>query len=136
MSKTGVSGAGDDSKNGLEWTVFTLSLLLVITIIGYLVYQVYNQKEETPDIIVETRHDPSDNNPYRYHITVYNRGGQTAETVVIEVTVKKGGKELENAELELPFVPKESKREGWVNFSADPVLADTMEAHVVSYKKP
>lgn len=136
MNKIGAAGAGNDRKNGLEWTVFTLSLLLVLAILGYLGYQVYTQKEETPDIIADTRHDPSDHNPYRYHVTVHNRGGQTAETVVIEVTVKKGGQDVEKAELELPFVPKESKREGWVNFTEDPGLSDTLEAHVLSYKKP
>lgn len=136
MSKRGAAGAGDDSKNALEWIVFSISLLLILGVFGYLAYQVYTEKEESPDISVETRHDPSDHNPFRYHVTVYNKGGQTAEAVTVEVAVKEGGKEVEKAELQIPFVPKESKREGWVNFSKNPGKADTVEARVLSYKKP
>ena len=130
------TGAGDDGKNGLEWTVFALSLVLVLAILCYLGYQVYVEKEGTPDVFVETRHDPSEHNPYRYHVTVHNLGQETAETVALEVTVLKAGEEVEKAELEIAFVPKESMREGWVNFNQDPALADTVEAHILSYNRP
>lgn len=133
---TGAAGAGDDKKNFLEWTVFYISLLLVLSTVIFLAYQVYNEKEESPDIQAEYYSDPSEHNPYRYRVILYNRGGQTAETVTVEVAVKKGGKDVEKAELQIPFVPKESKREGWVNFSEDPSKADTVEARVLSYKKP
>lgn len=136
MSKTGAAGAGDDNKNILEWTVFAISLFLVTAILGYLGYQVYIEKEETPDVFAEVRHDPSDHNPYRYLVSVHNVGGQTAETVTIEVTMRRSEEDVEKAELQIAFVPKESKREGWVNFSKNPALADTVEAHVRSFKKP
>lgn len=136
MANKGAAGAGDDSKNALEWTVFAVSLLLILGVFGYLAYQVYTEKEESPDILVETRHDPSDHNPFRYHVTIHNKGGQTAEAVTVEVAMKQDGKEVGKAELQIPFVPKESKREGWVNFSEDPNKADTVEARVLSYKKP
>lgn len=136
MNKIGAAGAGDDNKNKLEWIVFAISLLLVAAILGYLSYQVYTEKEETPDILVELMPDPSDHNPYRYLVSVHNRGGQTAETVTIEVAMKMDGQEVEKAELQIAFVPKESTREGWVNFSKSPAQADTVEAHVRSFEKP
>jgi uncharacterized protein (TIGR02588 family) len=132
----GAEGAGDDKKNFLEWTVFTVSLLLVLSTVVYLIYQLYTEKEETPDIQTEYWADPSEHNPYRYRVVLYNRGGQTAESVTVELTVKQGNKNIEKAELQISFVPKESKREGWVNFSKDPTKADTLEARVLSYKKP
>lgn len=132
----GAAGAGDDKKNYLEWTVFVISFLLIVAILCYLVYQVYTKKEESPDIYTEYWADPSEHNPYRYLVILYNRGGQTAETVTVELAVKQGGKDVEKAELQIPFVPKASKREGWVNFSEDPSRADTIEARVISYKKP
>lgn len=134
MDKSGAKGAGDDKKNKLEWTVFAISLCLILAVLGYLGYQVYTEKEETPDMVVAIEPDPSDNNPYRYQVSVENKGGKTAESVTIEVKMKKGGEDVQTAELQIPFVPKESKREGWVNFSLDPALADTVEAHVLSFK--
>ncbi|MDX5418542.1 MAG: hypothetical protein LPK09_04945 [Hymenobacteraceae bacterium] len=130
-------GAGvDDDKNALEWTVFGVSLLLVLSILAYLVYQVYTDKPATPDLVVEYFHDPSDHAPQRYRVVVHNRGGETAEEVHVELALEQGGKQLERAELSIAFAPKESKREGWVNFKEDPARADTLVARVVSYKKP
>jgi uncharacterized protein (TIGR02588 family) len=128
--------AGDDDKNALEWTVFGVSLLLVLSILVYLAYQVYHEKPSTPDLVVEYYPDPSDNAPHRYRVVVHNKGGETAEDVTIALSLENGNEELEAAALNIPFAPKESKREGWVNFRKDPLLADTLVARVVSYKKP
>lgn len=125
-----------DKKNWLEWLVFALSLALVLAILGYLVYQVNTEAPTSPDLYVITSADPTELAPYRYHVTVFNKGGTTAEEVLIEVSLEKGGSPIETADLQLPFAPQESKREAWVSFSKDPSLADTLVARVVSYKKP
>ncbi|WP_347156776.1 hypothetical protein [Pontibacter chitinilyticus] len=126
----------NDRKNGLEWTVFTLSLLLVLAIFGYLGYQVYKDEPSSPDIYIDEWPDPSGQNPHRYQVLIHNKGGQTAETLVVEVALRKDGKDLEKAQLQIAFAPKESERNGWVNFEHDPAQADSVVAHVVSYKAP
>jgi uncharacterized protein (TIGR02588 family) len=126
----------DDSKNLLEWVVFYVSLLLVLTILGYLVYNVYNYKPSPPDLLVTYKHDPSKYAPNRYHVLVKNQGGETAEEVNVELVLEQAGNELEAAELQIPFSPRASEREGWVNFKTDPASADTVIARVMSYKKP
>ena len=123
-------------KNWLEWTVFGVSVLLVLAIIGYLTYQVYIDNPSSPDLYVKAVKDPSDLSPYRYHVTVENKGGTTAEEVIIEIALQKGEVSIEKAELQIPFTPHKSKREAWVTFSKDPALADTLTTRVVSYKKP
>ena len=126
----------DDDKNGLEWTVFGISLVLVLAILVYLSYMAYTQKPSTPDLTVEYFHDPSANAPYRYRVVVENRGGETAEEVQVELTIESGEKEVESAQLNIAFSPKYSKREGWVNFKEDPASSDTLVARVMSYKRP
>ncbi len=69
-------------------------------------------------------------------MTVKNNGQVTAEEVHIELVLEKDGQELELATIHLPYAPKESTREGWINFSKNPTEADTLYARVVSYKKP
>ncbi|GGG13303.1 hypothetical protein [Pontibacter amylolyticus] len=126
----------DDDKNALEWTVFGVSLVLVLAILVYLSYMAYTHKPSTPDLAVEYYSDPSANAPHRYRVVVENRGGETAEEVQVELTTERGGEEVERAELSIAFSPKDSKREGWVNFKEDPASADTLMARVVSYKRP
>lgn len=126
----------DDDKNALEWSVFGISLVLVLGIMAYLGYMAYTQKPSSPDLAVEYFHDPSANAPHRYRLAVYNRGGETAEEVQVELTIENGGEEVESAELSIAFSPKKSKREGWVNFKKAPGSTDTLVARVVSYKRP
>ncbi|MEJ8803841.1 hypothetical protein [Pontibacter sp. H249] len=133
--KPGDNGA-KDKKNWLEWAVFGISLTLVLALLGYLVYHVFTDNPSSPDLQVEAVADPSELSPFRYHITIYNRGGTTAEEVLVELALEKDGAAIETADLHLPFAPQESKREAWVSFSKDPSQADTLVSRVVSYKKP
>lgn len=130
---------GQESKEGkniLEWGVFAISLLLVIGILSYLSYKTYTHKTAPPNIQVTYQPSPTENAPFRYHISIKNNGLETAEEVRIELVLKKGEATVEKAALQLPFLPQSSLREGWLNFSQDPQLADTVVARVVSFKKP
>jgi uncharacterized protein (TIGR02588 family) len=126
----------NDEKNWLEWLVFSVSLLLLLGILGYLVYQVFNYNPTDPEITAEAKHDPSGNVPNRYQVFVYNKGGTTAEEVIVEFILYKAGKEHEKSELMMAFSPKDSKNEGWVTFSGNPEKTDSVVARVISYKKP
>ena|SRR5690554_4650729 len=125
-----------DEKNILEWVVFYCSLSLIIGILGYLVYQALHVTPGSPDIAVVYAPHPSPHAPYRYHLTIQNDGHETAEEVSIEMVLQKDGVAWETGTMQLAYVPKESKREGWINFSEDPNEADSIYVRVVSYKKP
>lgn len=126
----------DDDKNRLEWTVFGISLMLVLAILLYLSYKAYVHQPSTPDLLVEYFHDPSANAPQHYRVVVENKGGETAEEVQVEVIIEREGAEVERAELRIAFSPKESKREGWVILKEKPMKSDTLVARIVSYKRP
>lgn len=125
-----------DQKNLLEWAVFWLGLLLVLSILAYLGYQTYYHKPSSPELSVQFWPEPTEMQPYRYHVEVQNTGGETAGSVQVEVVLQQDGKEVEKAELQLNFVPQESKREGWVNFSQKPATKGAVSARVASYQKP
>lgn len=125
-----------DQKNLLEWTVFWVSLLLVVSIFGYLGYQAYSFKPSSPELQVEVKPDPTEQQPNRYHVLVRNKGGETATTVLVELELKEEGKPVEKIDLQMMFVPQESSREGWANFTRKPTTEKNVSAHVVSYQKP
>lgn len=125
-----------DEKNWLEWLVFAVALLLLLSILSYLGYKAYTHQPTPPDLVIDGYFEPGPNEPNRYHIKLENRGGATAEEVILEVALMKGEEELEIAQLNIPLAPQASKREGWVGFRNSPANADTVIARVVSYKKP
>lgn len=136
MTEEQNEGHPEDEKNILEWAVFSFSLLLIIGILGYLVYHASIYKPGSPDLHITYVHDPSPHAPYRYFLRISNDGAETAEEVQVEMVLEQEGEELEVAALSLSYLPKQSAREGWVNFSRNPSEADTLYARVVSYKKP
>lgn len=125
-----------EKKNNLEWTVFGLGLLITLSILGYLIYKSSTFEPGTPQLFIQYFQEPGRYEPNRYHIILHNKGTETAEAIVIEMKLRRDGRELENAELEIDFCPRESVREGWVSFTVPPQQADTILARVASYKKP
>ena len=71
--------------------------------------------------------------PYACGVT--NWGDTTAESVRIEVVLRRGEEEVERAELDLAFVPSKSEREGWVTFREDPRCC-AIVTRAVSYERP
>lgn len=126
----------EDEKNILEWSVFGFSLLLILGILIYLIFQTVVYKAGSPDLHITFVHDPSPHAPYRYFLQIRNDGKETAEEVVVDLVLEQNGEQLEVASLSIPYSPKQSVREGWVNFSNNPSKSDTVYARVVSYKKP
>ena len=68
-------------------------------------------------------------------VTVENHGDTAAEEVHVRVTLRGDTASREEAELVLAFVPRHSKREGWVAFRKDPASAG-VEARTVGYATP
>lgn len=125
-----------DHKNGLEWTVFFCSILLVAGVLAYLIFKTYTYKNSIPEIHVELAPSPTITAPYLYHVLVKNKGGETAEEVKIELVMQRENVIIDKAELQLAFVPQKSQREGWLNLSQKVSDGDTVVARVVSFKKP
>ncbi|WP_250124560.1 hypothetical protein [Chroococcidiopsis sp. CCMEE 29] len=123
-------------KNWLEWIVFAASLVLVLSILGYLVYDVATVGEVPPNIEVQLGQPQPQSNHFLVPLSVTNRGGETAEGVHIEVTLENGSKEEESADFEIAFLPRNSTREGWVTFKTDPRTVEQMQARVLGFEKP
>jgi uncharacterized protein (TIGR02588 family) len=123
-------------KNWLEWIVFAASLVLVLSTLGYLVYDVATIGEVPPNIEVQLGQPQPQSNRFLVPLSVTNRGGETAQGVHVEVTLESGGKEQESADFEIAFLPRNSTREGWVTFKTDPRSVEQMQARVLGFEKP
>ncbi len=123
-------------KNWLEWLVFALSLVLVLCTLGYLVYNGATSAKTPANIELELGKPQPQADRFIIPVSVTNNSDTTAETVQIEVTLENAGKEQESAQLEIGFLPRHSKREGWVTFKTDPRTVEEMTARVLGFEQP
>jgi len=123
-------------KNPLEWIVFALGLALVLSTIGYLIYDAATLGDAPPSIEVRTGAPVQRPHNFIIPVSVTNHGDRTAEGVQIEVVLKSGSEELERSEFTVPFLPRRATREGWVAFQTDPRTAERVEARVAGYEEP
>jgi len=122
-------------KNWLEWSVFAIGLLLVLSTLGYLAYEGIRMGDEPPSIEVRLGTPEQHAHNFTVPVTVLNHGDQTASGVIIEVVLEHEGAEQARGQLELPFLPRHATREGWVTFDKDPRTAE-LKARVLGYEKP
>lgn len=122
-------------KNWLEWTVFSLSMLLVVGILGYLSYDAITTADAAAELVLETGAPISQTGGYAVPVTVTNNGDQTAEGVTIAVSLLRNGSDIEQGEFQAAYVPRHSSVEGWVIFHTDPATAH-LEARILGYQQP
>lgn len=121
-------GSGRQRKNALEWAVSGIGLLVVLTVVGFQVYQILFASDEPADLHVQLEAPRTQRGTVMIPLTVENKGDQVAEGAVIEVCA---GPES-CAELTFRYIPQGSTRTGTVGLSAP--LAGPLETRVVSYR--
>jgi uncharacterized protein (TIGR02588 family) len=107
-------------KNVLEWLVFAVSAILLAGVAGTLVIAGMRSGDTPPSLVIETGAPEANGGTFRIPIRVRNVGDRTAEEARIEVELLEKEVIVERAGLTIPFVPKQSMREGWVAFRRDP----------------
>lgn len=122
-------------KNPLEWTVFFVSLAVVLATAGFLVWDAATSRGDAPDLRVELGAPRPGSGGFAVPVTVSNRGDETAEGARIEVTLELPGAPPETAEIEMAFVPRRSQREGVVIFRRDP-RQGRLSGRAVGYERP
>ena len=122
-------------KNPLEWAVFAIGLILTLGVIGSLAWDAARGGEKPPDLIVELGAPEPRAQGWAVPVTVRNQGEETAESARVVVTLELPGGEKEEAELDFPFVPRRSRREGWVHF-LHPPASGRLNGRVTGYEQP
>ncbi|MEZ4521936.1 MAG: hypothetical protein R3A46_09895 [Thermomicrobiales bacterium] len=123
-------------KNWLEWSVFSISTVLLIVILGYLGYDAFTSEGDPAEIEVQLGTPEPHEGYYAVPVRFSNSGGQSVEDVEVDITLMQDGQEIETASVTAPVLPRQSSRKGWVVFSSNPDDADTIETQIVSYVVP
>ena len=122
-------------KNKLEWIVFAVSLVVMLGTVGLLVKDLVRGESSPPDLRVELGAPRRQARGWAVPVTVRNEGGETAEGARIEVTLAVPGRAPEKAEIDMAFIPADSRREGFVTFAEDPARG-RLAGRVVGFETP
>ncbi|HZH32864.1 MAG TPA: hypothetical protein VEY11_19000 [Pyrinomonadaceae bacterium] len=125
-------------KNPVEWAVFVAGLALVLSALGYLIYDGATMGSDPPSIEVRLGTPEARAHNFIVPVTVTNHGDETAEGVAVEVLLESGVGGMEESargELTVAFLPRRATREGFVAFRQDPRAA-RLTARVLGYGTP
>lgn len=123
-------------KNRLEWTVFAFSGAVLIAVFGFLAYHAVRSEGDAADIDIEVGAPQPQDGSFILPLTFRNHGGQSIQDVEVEVNLIEGGMAADTASITIPFLPRQSTREGWVVFTSDPAEADEIETRIIGYVVP
>jgi uncharacterized protein (TIGR02588 family) len=107
-------------KNWLEWTVFAVGLVLVLATLGFLVRESLAGAGGPPDVVARLGTPRASAGGFMVPVEVANLGKGTAEDVQVTVILDLPAGDAEEAELDIAFLPRDSRRNGWVTFRSDP----------------
>ena len=117
-------------KNPLEWSVFGVSLLLVLAVTGVLGMEALRWQGTPARLKVELGQAERRGGEWCVPVKVSNEGEGLASNVEIEVSAGD-----EKAGLTLDFVPRGTVREGKVCFPEE-VDPGAMKGRVLGYEEP
>ena len=108
------------TKNRLEWTVFAIGLVLVVATLGFLVRESIVGDRGPPEVVARLGEARPSKGGYLIPVEVANLGQTTAEDVLVPIYLDLSDGRREEAKLNIAFLPRGSKRNGWVSFRDDP----------------
>ena len=122
-------------KNPLEWTVFGIGLVLVLATLGYLVQESITTRPGPPDVVARLGAVVASANGYLVPVEVANVGSATAEDVQVPIFLDLADGKQEEAQLTIAFLPRDSRRDGWISFRNDP-RRGTLRLGAIAFEVP
>jgi uncharacterized protein (TIGR02588 family) len=132
---SGEAGEGQRRRSAAEWTTLAVSIFLILGLLALVTYVSMTGDNDLP--IVEAKPLPAEmrheGESYYLPVAVTNRGGRTAEEVVVEAKLAGRDGSSEASEFTLDFLAGGETREGTVVFATDP-LAGELTLGVASFQ--
>lgn len=122
------------TKNSVEWTVFALSTVVILSMTASLVWFALRDEKGPPMLDVKTGSPEVQDGWLRIPVVVTNSGHSVATNVRVSVSGRSGPK-IREGSFTIGFIPREATREGVVTFQGLDVPVD-MKCEVIGYETP
>jgi uncharacterized protein (TIGR02588 family) len=124
----------EHKRNWLERLVLLLGIILVFTTMAILAYDALTQDDSPANLVLSHDKIQRKHQHYAVHIIAKNEGGETAQDVLVEVSMGEG-RSMETARLEFPYLPGKSSVSGWAIFTRDP-SNESLTLKILGYGVP
>ena len=119
--QSGESGESGSVASRWEWVAAGVSLLIVLGVLGFLLYDAVRASSSPPRIVVVVDSiAPAGPGGYLVSFTATNYGAQTASGVPVRGELRSDTGVVESAEVTVSYVPSQSSRSGGLIFQHDP----------------
>jgi uncharacterized protein (TIGR02588 family) len=133
----GRQATGQRERSVAERTTLAISIILILGLVALVTYVSINGGNEPP--IVEAKPLPAEmrheGELYYLPVTVTNRGGRTAQEVLVQAELVGSDGSTEETDFTLDFLAGGETREGTVVFTTDPSTGELTIA-VASFQSP
>jgi uncharacterized protein (TIGR02588 family) len=131
----GQEATGQRGRTAAEWTTLAISIFLILGLVALVTYVSVSGGNEPPivearPLLAEMRHEGES---YFLPVTVMNRGGRTAEEVLVQAELIGSDGSPEETEFTLDFLAGGETREGTVVFATDPSTGE-LTINVASFQ--
>jgi uncharacterized protein (TIGR02588 family) len=119
---SGQEATGQRGRSVAEWTTLAISIILILGLLALVTYVSMTGGNEPPivearPLLDEMRHEGES---FYLPVEVTNRGGRTAEEVVVQAELTGSDGSAEESEFTLDFLAGGETREGTAVFATDP----------------
>lgn len=128
-------GAGEEAPPLWEWVTAALGLALLLASLGYLLHDAWTAQDRPPAPAIRVLGVEPQQGRFLVRLRVLNESPATAAALRIEGELKRGDEVVERSEMEFPFLPGRSSRDGGLYFSQDPRTL-RLELSARSYQRP
>lgn len=104
----------------LEWVFAVIGLILVVSVIGFLIYEISTDEGKPADLNVKIEEIIPNDKGFLVKFALENTGDETAADVTVEGEIKKGKESLEKGDVTVDYVPSHSEKKGGMFFTEDP----------------
>jgi uncharacterized protein (TIGR02588 family) len=127
--------APEAPSNRLEWTLGIGSFIIVFALIGTVLFSAVTETSAFPDLRVETGDPVQTGDIFVVPVTVHNEGDVTAADVQVSAELSQSGDIVDEAEMQLRYVPAHSQSDGGLVFRINPSTGD-LTVDIRGYRKP
>jgi uncharacterized protein (TIGR02588 family) len=124
-------------RSAAEWTTLAISIIIIVGLIVLVTYVSITGGNEPPivearPLMAEIRHE---GDSYYVPVAVTNRGGRTAEQVLIQAELNGSAESPETSEFTIDFLASGETTDGTAVFATDPVTGE-VTVDVASFQSP